>query len=124
MQVCLAALFLLVRDSQGSAICVGQACVIILATGLTVIYHHLLCKAFNPLLSFSTIALRNTLVKDATPITPFLHTALTLTPAVRIPSDDRGLGSARALQLREELKDVIVSNTDAVVTASGKVHLR
>ncbi|KAI4940890.1 hypothetical protein J4E91_011147 [Alternaria rosae] len=52
MQVCLAALFLLVRDSQGNAMCVGQACVMMLATGLTVIYHRLLCRAFNPLLSF------------------------------------------------------------------------
>jgi hypothetical protein len=129
MQVCLAALFFLVRDSQGSARCIGQACVMVLATGLTAMYHRLLCRAFNPLLSFSSTALKDALAqdtpaKDATPFPPFLHEALTSTPVVRIPSDDLGLGSARALQLREELKGVTVSDTDAVVTASGKIELR
>ena len=135
MQVCLAALFFLVRDSQGSARCIGQACVMVLATGLTAVYHRLLCRAFNPLLSFSPTALKDALAqdtpaedatpaKDATPSPPFLHEALTSTPVVRIPSDDLGLGSARALQLREELKGVTVSDTDAVVTASGKIELR
>ncbi|CAN9210718.1 unnamed protein product [Alternaria alternata] len=62
---------------------------------------------------------RDTPAKDATPSPPFLHEALTSTPVVRIPSDDHGLGSARALQLREELKGVTVSDTDAVVNASA-----
>ncbi|CAN9211103.1 unnamed protein product [Alternaria alternata] len=139
MQVCLAALFFLVRDSQGSARCIRQACVMVLATGLTAVYHRLLCRAFNPLLSFSPTALKDALArdmsakdalaqdtpaKDATPSSPFLHEALTSTPVVRIPSDDHGLGSARALQLKEELKRVTVSDTDAVVTASGKIELR
>jgi hypothetical protein len=129
MQVCLAALFFLVRDSQGNARCIGQACVMVLATGLTAVYHRLLCRAFNPLLSFSPTALKDALTQDtpaedATPSPPFLHEALTSTPVVRIPSDDHGLGSARALQLREELKGVTVSDTDAVVTASGKIELR
>lgn len=129
MQVCLAALFFLVRDSQGSARCIGQACVMVLATGLTAVYHRLLCRAFNPLLSFSPTALKDALTQDtpaedATPSPPFLHEALTSTPVVRIPSDDHGLGSARALQLREELKGVTVSDTDADVTASGKIELR
>jgi hypothetical protein len=111
----------------------------VLATGLTAVYHRLLCRAFNPLLSFSPTALKDALArdtlardtlakdtpaKDATPSPPFLYEALMSTPVVRIPSDDHGLGSARALQLREELKGVIVSDTDAVVTASGKIELR
>jgi hypothetical protein len=106
----------------------------VLATGLTAVYHRLLCRAFNPLLSFSPTALKDALArdtlakdtpaKDATPSPVFLHEALTSTPVVRIPSDDLGLGSARALQLREELKGVTVSDTDAVVTASGKIELR
>jgi hypothetical protein len=124
MQACLAALFLLVRDSQGNARCVGQACVMMLATGLTVVYHRLLCRAFNPLLSFSPTALKDALAKDATPSPPFLHKALTSTPAVRIPSDNHGLGSTRALRLREELKGVTVSDTDAVVTALCKIQLK
>jgi hypothetical protein len=95
-----------------------------LAIGLTIVYHRLLCRAFNPLLNFSPTTLKDTLVKDATPSPPFLHKALTSTPAVRIPSDDHELGSARALRLKEELEGVTVSDTDAVVTASGKIQLR
>jgi hypothetical protein len=92
-----------------------------LAIGLTVVYHRLLCRAFNPLLSFSPTTLKDALAKDTTLSPLFLHKALTLTPAVRIPSDDYGLGSTRALQLREELNSVTVSNADAVVTALGKI---
>jgi hypothetical protein len=134
MQVCLAALFFLVQDSQGKARCIRQACVIVLTTKLTAVYHRLLCRAFNPLLSSSPTALKDALArdtlakdtpaKDAAPSPPFLHKALTSTPVIRIPSDDLRLSSARALQLREELKGVTVSNTDAVVTASGKIELR
>ena len=61
MQVCLAALFFLVRDLQGSARCIGQACVIVLATGLTAVYYRLLFRVFNLLLSFSPTALRDAL---------------------------------------------------------------
>ena len=121
MQVCLAALFFLVRDSQGSARCIGQACVMVLATGLTLLSFS--PTALKDALARDTLA-KDTPAKDATPSPPFLHEALTSTPVVRIPSDDHGLGSARALQLREELKGVTVSDTDAIVTALGKIELR
>ncbi|KAE8834152.1 hypothetical protein HRS9122_08232 [Pyrenophora teres f. teres] len=124
MQVCLVALFLLVRDSQGNARCIGQACIMVLATGLTIVYHRLLCRAFNPLLSFSPTALKDALAKDATPSPIFLHKALRSSPAISIPKDGYGIGSARALQLREELKDVIISNSDATITEAGKLQLR
>jgi hypothetical protein len=106
----------------------------VLTTKLTAVYHRLLCRAFNPLLSFSPTALKDALARDTlakdTPakdaaLSPlFLHKALTSTPVIRIPSDNLGLSSARALQLREELKGVTVSNTDAVITASGKIELQ
>lgn len=123
MQVCLIALFLLVRDSQGNAKCIGQACVMALATGLTMVYHRLLCKAFNPLLTFSPTALNKNLANKAMPSPLFLHKALTSVPVIRIPSDDHGISTARALQLRDELKSVTISDTDAVMTESGKVYL-
>jgi hypothetical protein len=124
MQVCLIALFLLVRDSQGKARCIGQACIMVIATGLTVVYHRLLCRAFNPLLSFSPTSIKATLAKDAMLSPPFLHKALASSPAIRIPSDGHGISSTRALQLKEELKGVTVSDTDATITASGKICLR
>ncbi|EUC27554.1 hypothetical protein COCCADRAFT_111376, partial [Bipolaris zeicola 26-R-13] len=123
MQACLIALFLLVRDSQGKARCIGQACIMVFATGLTMIYHRLLCRAFNPLLKFSPTALNENLAKETIPSPPFLHKALTSTPVISIPSDGHGISSARALQLREELKGVVISDTDAIITASGKISL-
>ncbi|EMD66414.1 hypothetical protein COCSADRAFT_169357 [Bipolaris sorokiniana ND90Pr] len=123
MQVCLIALFLLVRDSQGNAKCIGQACVMLFATGLTVVYHRLLCRAFDPLLSFSPTALSEGLAKKAMPSPPFLHKALTSIPVISIPSDDHGISSTRGLQLREELKGVVISDTDATITVSGKIYL-
>jgi hypothetical protein len=96
----------------------------VLATGLTIVYHRLLCRAFNPLLSFSPTALKATLAKDAMLSPPFLHKALALSPAIRIPSDGYGISSTQALQLKEELKGVTISNTDATITASGKICLR
>jgi hypothetical protein len=60
-------------------------CAMILATGLTVVYHRLLCTAVGPYLSFS---LKDTLVQDATPfplVFAFLHKALASIPALRIP---------------------------------------
>jgi hypothetical protein len=96
----------------------------VLATGLTVVYHRLLCRAFNPLLSFSPTALKDTLAKDATLSPPFLHKALSSSPAISIPSDSHGVSSTRALQLKEELRGVTISDTDATITASGKICLR
>lgn len=124
MQVCLVALFLLVRDSQGNARCIGQACIMMLTTGLTIVYHRLLCRGFNPLLSFSPTALKDALAKDATPTPIFLHKALRSSPTISIPKDSHGIGSTRALQLREELKDVTVSDSDATITKLGKIQLR
>jgi hypothetical protein len=95
-----------------------------LATGLTIVYHRLLCKAFNPLLSFFPTALKDALAKDATSTPIFIHKAFKSTPAIRIPKDDHGIGSTRALQLREELPSVTVSDLDATITESGKIQLR
>lgn len=95
----------------------------LLATGLTMIYYRLLCRVFNPLLSFSPTALDENLAKETIPSPPFLHKALTLILVVRILGDGYGISSARALQLREELKGVAISNTDATITASGKIFL-
>ena len=123
-QICLIALFLLVRDSQGKARCIGQACVMVLATGLTVVYHCLLCRAFNPLLRISPIALKDTLAKASVVSPPFLHEALAASPAISIPRDDHGIGSSLALQLKEEIKGLHISDTDATITRSGKICLR
>ncbi|KAL6153207.1 hypothetical protein ACJQWK_11673 [Exserohilum turcicum] len=124
MQACLLALFLLVRDSQGNARCIGQACVMLFTTGLIVVYHRLLRRAFDPLLTFFPTALEIPSAEDTAPSVPFLHKALTSAPIIRIPSDNCGISSTRVSQLREELKDVTITDTDATITKSGKMCLR
>jgi hypothetical protein len=96
----------------------------VLAIGLTIVYYRLLCRVFNSLLSFSPTALKATLAKDVMLSPPFFYKALALSPAIRIPSDSHGISSTRALQLKEELKGVTISNTDATITALGKICLR
>ena len=52
MELCLLGLFLLVRDEQRRFSCIGQAAVMVVATGLTVTFQILLNQAFAPLLRF------------------------------------------------------------------------
>jgi hypothetical protein len=96
----------------------------VLAIGLTIVYYRLLCRVFNSLLSFSPTALNTTLAKNVMLSLPFLYKALVLSPAIRIPSNSYSISSTRALQLKEELKGVTISNTDATITALGKIYLR
>ena len=55
MEICLVGLFLLVRDNQQRLRCIGQAIVMILATGLTVTFQVLLNRAIAPLLQFLSV---------------------------------------------------------------------
>lgn len=85
------------RDSQGNIKCIGQACIMLFAIGLTMVYYRLLCRVFNPLLSFSPTALNESLAEETMPSPPFLYKALISILEIRIPSDDYGISSARAL---------------------------
>jgi hypothetical protein len=96
----------------------------VLTTGLTIIYYCLLCRVFNPLLSFSPTTLKDTLVKDVILSPPFLYKALALSLVISIPSDNYSISSTQALRLKEELKGVTISNTDVTITTLGKIYLR
>ncbi|KAF2818091.1 DUF221-domain-containing protein [Ophiobolus disseminans] len=124
MEVSLVALFLLIRDSRGNAKCVGQACFVALAAVLTAVYHYLLCKAFNPLLTFSPTALKDTLIVDPTPQSFLHHTALDSSSAIRLPHEDGGISSKEVREIREELRGVAVSDEDATLNESGNIRLR
>jgi len=50
MELCMIGLFFLVRDEHGRSTCVGQAVVMIIATGMTITFQVLLNDAFAPLL--------------------------------------------------------------------------
>ena len=52
MEICLAGLFLSIRDEKGALTGIGQAVVMILATILTFVFHMLLYRNFSPILNY------------------------------------------------------------------------
>ena len=95
-----------------------------LTIGLIIIYYRLLYRVFNLLLSYFSTTLKDALVKDITLSPKFLYKALRLSLAISIPKDSYRIGSTRALQLREDLPDITISDSDATITKSGKIQLR
>ncbi|XTI86149.1 hypothetical protein V2W45_1213190, partial [Cenococcum geophilum] len=84
-------LFILVRDSQNKAIYVGQAVIIGVMGILIVIYHYLLHRAFNPLLSFLLTSLEVSTRKNCD-FGPFKYKALSSNVLViRLLKDKLGI---------------------------------
>jgi hypothetical protein len=123
MEVSLIGLFLLVRDAHGEAVCVGQACLMAVATALTAVYHRLLYKAFTPLLAFTPTAANSSLAKGLSPSTSFHHKALKSSAVIRLPCDKRGISSVEALQMRAELPGIAVLEDQATLCPSGKIRV-
>lgn len=63
MEVCLIGLFFLVRDTEGSVACKGQAIVMIVVLVLTIGFQILLNEAFGPLLRYLPITLEDDAVR-------------------------------------------------------------
>ncbi|KAF3392692.1 putative protein RSN1 [Penicillium rolfsii] len=63
MEVCLIGLFFLVRDTEGSVACKGQAIVMIIVLILTIGFQILLNEAFGPLLRYLPITLEDDAVR-------------------------------------------------------------
>jgi hypothetical protein len=63
MEVCLIGLFFLVRDTQGSVACKGQAIIMIVVLVLTIGFQILLNEAFGPLLRYLPITLEDDAVR-------------------------------------------------------------
>jgi hypothetical protein len=123
MECSLTALFFLARNSRGEAACTAQACLMALTIPLTAVYHHLVCKAFNPLLIFSPTSIGDRLSSRSAKPFSFEHKALVSDSVIRIPKDDLGIGSNEAAQLREALRSTPVLEDDATITSSGKITL-
>lgn len=123
MECSLTALFFLSRNSRGEAACTAQGCLMAFTIPLTVVYHHLVCKAFNPLLTFSPTSIGDRLSSRSAKPFSFEHKALASASAIRIPKDDLGIGSNEAAQLREALRSTPVLEDDATITSSGKITL-
>ena len=63
MEVCLAAMFFLVRDAQGNASCLGQGIGMVVIFILTAIFQILLNQAFSPLFRYLPITLEDDAVR-------------------------------------------------------------
>jgi hypothetical protein len=124
MEVSLVGLFLLVRDSHGEAKCIGQACLMALTISLTVVYHRLLYRAFNPLLEFTPVAVKSAMAEDLTSSFPFRHQALESFSVIRLPQDEHGISSIEAHRLRKELPQVTVLANEATICPLGKIHVK
>jgi hypothetical protein len=124
MEISLVGLFLLVRDSRGEAMCIGQACLMAAATALTAVYHHLLQREFKSLLDFSPTAAMSILATDRSSPSTFFHKALKSPPVIRLPCDECGISSVEAFQIREELPGVAVLEDQATMCPSGRIRLR
>jgi hypothetical protein len=121
MEISLLCLFLLVRDSQGKAMCFGQACIMLVATTLTVVYHRILHRAFSPILGFTPTAASSIHSKDRTTSPSFHHKALKLSPTIRLPRDEHGISSAEALKMRSQLPGIAVLDNEATICSTGKI---
>jgi hypothetical protein len=124
MEIGLFGLFLLVRDSRGKAKCIGQACFMVFAIALTAVFHHLVRKAFDPLLYFSpTSTFLQSNNSSTNPSALFWHKALDSDPIIRIPKDDLGISLIESRETRRELAKIEISDHEATITTSGKIRL-
>lgn len=119
MEVSLTALFLLVRDPHGQAKCIGQACFMILAIVLTAVYHHVVCKSFNPLLVFYPTSMN---MGDRTGEAPqFQHHALYQDAIVRLPRDSLGISQTKVDQ--NICTGISVQNDHASIDSAGRIRI-
>ncbi|KAF2008347.1 DUF221-domain-containing protein [Aaosphaeria arxii CBS 175.79] len=123
MQVSVASLFLLVRDKHGKPQCIGQAVLMIIAIGLTALFHHILCRAFDPLLFYSPTILDESLARPSTDIM-LTHRDLNSTLTIRIPQPKSG--KIECLNLRKRLNPgvVVVCDDEAEIDTCGKIKLK
>src|SRR5204862_5336531 len=63
MEVCLSAMFFLIRDDQGAVACLGQGVGMIVILILTAIFQILLNQAFSPLFRYLPITLEDDAVR-------------------------------------------------------------
>lgn len=124
MEVSLGCLFVLVRDSDGRAVCIGQACLAAVAIPPTMVYHHLLNKVFEPLLvPIPLSAGSNNSAKGLQVPSPFQHEDVARSSVIRLPRDAHGLSLAKAVEMRAKIQGVKVDVDGATLSAAGDIKL-
>lgn len=123
MEMSLMILFLLVRDSRGRAMCLGQACFMVMSLGLTAVYHHILARTFDPLIAFCPHDPGRKLQTPA-PVDFNASRLQTLdrTYVINLPLDPDGRVHHTAADIRRSV-GVPVSDKDATMNAAGRIKL-
>lgn len=118
MELCLAGLFFLVRDTKNKSACTAQAVIMLVAVVLTAVFHYTLNRGLhwsfyrNHLSVMETVATNQALEPDD---------ALTSSnPVLWVPTDDLGISADEISRACKE--DVFVSNKGAYLER-GKLRL-
>jgi hypothetical protein len=121
METGLLSLFLLVRDSQGRATCIGHAVLCVLALALTAVYHSVIRGMYDPLLTFLPTSIQsseeNTASKSNAPYSQEPDAAL-----LRLPRDDQGFSRAESEHCRT-LSPGVVTLLDGTINKRGEIGL-
>jgi hypothetical protein len=118
MELCLAGLFFLVRDTENRPACTAQAVIMLVATVLTALFHYTLNGGLHWPFHYKHLSEAET---GATNQAPELDDALTSSsPVLWVPTDDLGIS---ADEISHACKgDVFVSNKGAYLER-GKLRL-
>lgn len=121
MQISLLSLFLLVRNSQGQAACIGQVVLCTMAVALTALYHLFLRTLYDPLLQHSPASIRVASSNDDA----IFHNPETIIKAakMRLPKDDYGLSDLEVKACQELYPGVDISTDDARIHQDGTIKL-
>jgi hypothetical protein len=95
----------------------------LVATALTAVYYRLLYRAFNRLLYFTPTSAGSELVKSPSSCSFFHYKALRLSVVISLLSDEQGISSTEACQIRQELLGIAVLENRATICLSGKIRL-
>jgi hypothetical protein len=95
----------------------------LVATALTAVYYRLLYRAFNRLLYFTPTSAGSELVKSPSSCSFFYYKALRLSIVISLLSDEQGISSTEACQIRQELLGIAVLENRATICLSGKIRL-
>ena len=89
---------------------------------LTVIYHYLLHRAFDPLLSFLLTSLEVSTEKNCD-FKPFKHKALgNNIPVIRLLKDKLGISKDKINQTRLVYKTLDISNKEAIIDLNSRIE--
>ncbi|PVH75949.1 DUF221-domain-containing protein [Cadophora sp. DSE1049] len=148
MELCLSGLFFLVRDAEDRATCIAQAIIMIVAAGLTALFHYNLDHNLGIQLPSLPGVLKHTMVRSSsrsreppnrrgkseatelpTTVKPmtlqanFRHDEALSSPrpVIWIPKDDIGIADDEIYHMQKAHSNILTSNKNASIDERGKL---